>query len=636
MAGNTEKDVLQFDILADGKQTRTTIKDLEKALKDLKKQAKDIELGISKKNLDNTKQVINSLENLKQSLSNLRKIEQSPFSFSKQTTHLKKLAESFDYAKNHIKALNRELAAFKMAVTGTGALYNKAMYQGRRDFVDYGTTTGLKAQQIRLNQKVQKNAQLVWENENPVAAQAAKNQEALNKAIYRATNILPTYQLYIMANYAAINKLVGGYKYLLNYTVQYDEELHQLQAISGTTTGTLKQMQKSIEDVAATTEFTSLELAKASTILAQAGLSATQIEGTLPAIAKLATATGTDLNTSVETITSTLNIYNLQTSEAEHVTNALTTAMNESKANIAGFQQAIQYAGNLASQLGISFDETAAAISAAAQAGIRSKSMLGTGMRATLTEMLKPTKKFTDQLAQVGLTLDDIDVKSRGYVNVLKTLRDAGFGAEQAFKGLDRRAAAFLVTQIKQVDFMQQLRSDMAASTAASKANEVQMESLAKQYKTFQNNIANAATSGLEPFIKMLSSLLKILNQLANTPGVKQILGVLLTGAAIGGGLKTLQLGLNALGAMTKALSASVVATSLTKFTNFFKIATSSAPAMIRLAAVFRGLFSVPGLTALSTLGSLVYSLGNAFGWWQSNLEKANEELERTKGESEE
>ena len=507
MAGNTEKDVLQFDILANGKQTRTTIKDLEKALKDLKKQAKDIELGISKKNLDNTKQVINSLENLKQSLSNLRKIEQSPFSFSKQTTQLKKLAESFDYATNHIKALNRELAAYKMAAAGTGALYNKAVYQGRRDFVDYGTTTGLKAQQIRLNQKVQKNAQLVWENENPVAAQAAKNQEALNKAIYRATNILPTYQLYIMANYAAINKLVGGYKYLLNYTVQYDEELHQLQAISGTTTGTLKQMQKSIEDVAATT-------------------------GTLPAIAKLATATGTDLNTSVETITSTLNIYNLQTSEAEHVTNALTTAMNESKANIAGFQQAIQYAGNLASQLGISFDETAAAISAAAQAGIRSKSMLGTGMRATLTELLKPTKKFTEQLESVGLTLDDIDVKTKGYVNVLKTIKEAGFGAEEAFKGLGRRAAAFLVTQINQVDFMQNLRQEMASSTAASKANEVQMESLAKQYKTFQNNIANAATRGLEPFISLLSKLLKVLNQLFNAPVVKQALGVLLTGVS--------------------------------------------------------------------------------------------------------
>lgn len=189
-----------------------------------------------------------------------------------------------------------------------------------------------------------------------------------------------------MANYAAINAVTNGLRSVLNYTGQFNEELKQLQAISAVSDTGLKGLKETIYEVANATKFNSLEVAKSATVLAQAGLSVSQIKETLPAIAKLATATGTDLATSTDVITSTLNIYSLQVTEATQVTNALTTAMNESKADIAGFQTAIQYAGNFAAQLGMSYEETAAAIAAATQAGIRSKSMLGTGLRAVLTE----------------------------------------------------------------------------------------------------------------------------------------------------------------------------------------------------------------------------------------------------------
>lgn len=472
-----------------------------------------------------------------------------------------------------------------------------------------------------------------------------EEQKAAERLAERQKNLqdrLGTTQLMVMSNYWVINRLAGAYKALINYTVQYDEELHQLQAISAMSNSSLDKTRQTIEAVAVSTEFTSLELAKASTVLAQAGLSATQIQSTLPAIAKLATATGTDLNTATDTITSTMNVYNLQLSEAERVTNALTTAMNESKATIPSFQTAIQYAGNFASQLGMSFEETAAAISAATQAGIRSKSMLGTGMRAVLTEFLKPTDKLVAQLQAVGLTVDDIDVKTKGYVNVLKTLKSAGFGAAEAFKGMERRGAAFLAAQINQTDFMDNLRLQMAGSAAAAKANETQMEALAKQIKNFENVLGTAGTKGLTPFISLLSNLLRIVNEFSQTSLGGGLFSVLLTGGGVFASLKSWQMAwgsftgiIKGLGMLTNARPAFSLLKEFVK-AGGPENASNWAKMVFNIKAFIGSITGTGWVAIIAAAVSAIYQLGDALDLWTSKNEKVLQQLEEAKGKRDE
>lgn len=472
-----------------------------------------------------------------------------------------------------------------------------------------------------------------------------EEQKAAERLAERQKNLqdrLGTTQLMVMSNYWVINRLAGAYKALINYTVQYDEELHQLQAISAMSNSSLDKTRQTIEAVAVSTEFTSLELAKASTVLAQAGLSATQIQSTLPAIAKLATATGTDLNTATDTITSTMNVYNLQLSEAERVTNALTTAMNESKATIPSFQTAIQYAGNFASQLGMSFEETAAAISAATQAGIRSKSMLGTGMRAVLTEFLKPTDKLVAQLQAVGLTVDDIDVKTKGYVNVLKTLKSAGFGAAEAFKGMERRGAAFLAAQINQTDFMDNLRLQMAGSAAAAKANETQMEALAKQIKNFENVLGTAGTKGLTPFISLLSNLLRIVNEFSQTGLGGGLFSILLTGGGVFASLKSWQMVwgsftgiIKGLGMLTNARPAFSLLKEFVK-AGGPENASNWAKMAFNIKAFIGSITGTGWVAIIAAAVSAIYQLGDALDLWTSKNEKVLQQLEEAKGKRDE
>lgn len=623
--------------------------------------------------------------------------------FAKLTTPSDKAVKSVKILNNSFKDLAKTLNSIKLSTAGIDALKNQSIFQGTKLNKTFGDLQYVKAlnreldrttsEFIRLNRPISKLQELNYvkfpnifgmsANDIKTAVKARedtllyetnvgrnalrgrfdkrvdrtvedstnytiRNQTGLSadavddvKKTVRYSDSLALVQLRLMANYKAINLLTGGYKFLLNYTIQYDKELHQLQSIAAISDVGMRQLKDTIDAVATSTKFTSLEVAQAGTVLAQAGLSAKQIAGTLPAIAKLATATGTDLATSTDVITSTMNIYNLQTSEAVQVTNALTTAMNESKADIAGFQTAIQYAGNFASQLGMTYDETAASIAAATQAGIRSKSMLGTGLRAVMTEFLKPTKKLVAELEKVGLTVDDIDIKTRGFNNVLKTLKEAGFGATEAFRGMERRGAAFLVSLIKQTDFIDDLRMKMMGSTAAAKANETQMEALANQLDNLKSVMGTLAYNGVEPFIRMFSKLIDLINEFLGEKGP--------TGFNIAGGIGSILFG-----ALGVAGGMAALAMLLSTLRSIFKVLTNirriAGIGLLGGADKLKGVASwvatvaewakagpiIAAITAFTGLASAVYMVAKNLGLLDSAYEKSQARAEELKGETDE
>lgn len=680
MAETDDIDV-QAKMRLDSSQASDSLKSLTKDVKELLGELKNVSDSLMThitKNLDKQEESVKKITSSLKKISPYQRLENQFTAlgseikgFGGQTLYRNPKSGRYENEEGHLNSLlmaqrniTRYLRVQYQFHAKINTLLQEQLYKAEKIKVQFGSEFSNAYNDFQLNQLSEKMKFTVENREVIEAYRSLQRQNQLDsmqkklddskktpeqlkaeKLIQQQERLqdrLGTTQLMVMSNYWVINRLAGAYKALINYTVQYDEELHQLQAISAMSNSSLDKTRQTIEAVAVSTEFTSLELAKASTVLAQAGLSATQIQSTLPAIAKLATATGTDLNTATDTITSTMNVYNLQLSEAERVTNALTTAMNESKATIPSFQTAIQYAGNFASQLGMSFEETAAAISAATQAGIRSKSMLGTGMRAVLTEFLKPTDKLVAQLQAVGLTVDDIDVKTKGYVNVLKTLKSAGFGAAEAFKGMERRGAAFLAAQINQTDFMDNLRLQMAGSAAAAKANETQMEALAKQIKNFENVLGTAGTKGLTPFISLLSNLLRIVNEFSQTGLGGGLFSILLTGGGVFASLKSWQMAwgsftgiIKGLGMLTNARPAFSLLKEFVK-AGGPENASNWAKMAFNIKAFIGSITGTGWVAIIAAAVSAIYQLGDALDLWTSKNEKVLQQLEEAKGKRDE
>lgn len=332
------------------------------------------------------------------------------------------------------------------------------------------------------------------------------------------------YGLAAMGAYGAFNAVQQSAAQFVNM----QDELAKLQAIAGATDAQMIKLSASIYEVGSNSRFSVTELVKVAQVLAQAGVSAKDMSEVLRSVTTLATASGSTPDETVQLLTSALGAFQLQGSEAARVADLMTAALNRTKLTVQQAGQAIQYVGATAYEQNISLEQLLATIGAIAQAGIKSGSTIGTGFRQFLVDLQEPSKKLSEELKALGLSAADVDVSVRGLPAVLETLRDAGFGAAQAYEGLEVRAAAFYLAAKNNVDVMDRLQLAFAQQGQAALANDRAMSSLTAQWQRFKNGLtemfagpASNVVTYLQSLVTAVNDLIESINEYNKTPGMK-------------------------------------------------------------------------------------------------------------------
>ena len=358
----------------------------------------------------------------------------------------------------------------------------------------------IKAQELRYAQRLLDTERLYGAAKQTSLAAAQKELEALNKLKEARTTqprvvqpidetSLFKVQTQLLVNYALMNQVFKLFSFGAGFVKEFDQALTQFQAITQTTNTEMESFSKTLIEVSQNSRFSAVEVAKAATVMGQAGFSAREIASSIGAVINLATASGSDLASSVDVVTSSLTVFNLNATEATHVANVLTGALNLSKLDIQKLALGIQYAGNTAHEMGISLEELVSTLGALSNSGIKSGSTIGTGLRQLLVELQTPTRKLNTELQKFGLNLADIDVQARGIVPVLETLRDAGFTGSSAFKAFEVRAASTFITLSNNIDTITEMQTALNLSNAAAEAADKQMGSLSNSIDRFANNL---------------------------------------------------------------------------------------------------------------------------------------------------
>lgn len=317
--------------------------------------------------------------------------------------------------------------------------------------------------------------------------------------------------IYALAS-SAIYGVMNAAKEAAQFVIKFEDTLATLQAISGSTDSQMASLSNTILEVSKSSRYSAVEIAEATTTLAQAGFSANDVQKSLQSITDFAAASGTPVKESVDLMTGALGAFQLQASDTARIADVMVAALNRSKLTSTQIAQAIQYVGTTAYEQNVSLEQLVATIGSVAQAGVRSGSTLGTGFRQFLVDLANPTEKLTEQLTRLGLSLADVDVKTKGIPAVLNTLKDAGFGAAQAYQGLEVRAAAFYLAAKNNVDVSQQLMLAESQRGVASEAAARAMDSLSAQTQRFYNILAklafdNAPLDYLKELIKQAADL---------------------------------------------------------------------------------------------------------------------------------
>ena len=361
---------------------------------------------------------------------------------------------------------------------------------------------------------------------------AAQNTRTRERLFGDGGANLLTIQAGLSANYALLGAVTTGITDTIRFAVELDQEMHNLQAIVRITDSDLAGLKGTLVEVANATRFSTVELARAAVVMGQAGLSTDQIKDSIKAVALLATATGEDLAGAVDIATSIIGVFDLEAGQMAMVANTVTQALNLSKLTLEKLTLALQYSGNTASEAGVSFEETTAAIGAMSDAGIRSGATMGTGLRSIITNLEKPTKAFREKLGDLGLTMSDVDLKTKGLTGVLLTLANAGFTSRDAVNSFDIRAAAAFTALSTNTHRMDDLQLSFVSSRAAIEANDIQMGSLANQSARLGNSLQTLISVGMQP---LLTTVRDVFQGTASLVGALQpiapILGLITTAA---------------------------------------------------------------------------------------------------------
>jgi hypothetical protein len=159
--------------------------------------------------------------------------------------------------------------------------------------------------------------------------------------------------------------------------------------------------------------------------LGQAGFKAAEIQAAMPSVLNLAAAGAMELADAADITSTVLRGFGLQATEATNVADVLAKAAASSNTSVQEMGEGFKFVGPVASAMGISIEETAAALSVLSDAGLKG-SLAGTGLRQALVKL------GPEIIAQGGLLPALKALDSEGIAAVTAAMTDLGARAGTA------------------------------------------------------------------------------------------------------------------------------------------------------------------------------------------------------------
>lgn len=338
------------------------------------------------------------------------------------------------------KGLTSVMSAQQSVVQKLGKSYNDSFVNGKAT-----AQTGKLATQLQnANAKL---ASLATQYKNNAAAMAKARVETtgftggLNK-ISKSAITVGTSMSNIgskMTSKVSV-PVVAGLTLATKAAVDFDSQIQQIGplltnggAVTAKFKAQLDEMSTASKNWSKTYGVSTTEINNAMAELVRRGYTTAQVLGSMPAILNATKASGEDMGTVMNATASIVEQFGLKSSSTAAtlknttmVTDALTYAANATASGFGDMSEAMKYVGPIASSLGMSVQQTAAAIGVLSNRGIEGQKA-GTGLRGILTSLVKPTAMAQSAFKKMGISTKELATDSH---DLPKLINDISKGTE--------------------------------------------------------------------------------------------------------------------------------------------------------------------------------------------------------------
>lgn len=315
----------------------------------------------------------------------------------------------------------------------------------------------------------------------------------------------------------------------------YEQGLNIFKSVSGATAQQMAMVAAKARELgqdASLPGVSARDAANAMTELSKAGLSVNDTLAASKGVMSLAKAGQIDVADAATIAAQALNAFKLKGSDAGKVADVLANGANASATDIRGLSLGLQQSAAVASQFGVSLEDTVTTLGLFANRGMQG-SDAGTSLKTMLISLANPSKKAANLMHELGINAYDASGKFVGMRQLAQNLQNGlkGLSEEQKQQALATifgtdafRAAAFL--------------ADSAGKSYDDMSKAVGRSGAAMDLAKAQNSGFNGALDNLKSTIetvatdfgqKLLPELTKIIKQLADS-GVIEAFGNILTG----------------------------------------------------------------------------------------------------------
>lgn len=334
---------------------------------------------------------------------------------------------------------------------------------------------------------------------------------------------------------------------------EFAGRMAQVQSLSHASAGEMDVLTKSALTMGTAFGLSANDVADAEIELVKAGVSVKDmIGGALPGALALAAAGQINVGKATEIATIALTQFNLKGKDVPHIADLLAAGADKALGGVSELGDGLKQGGLIASQFGLTIDDTVGTLSAFANAGLMG-SDAGTSMKTMFLSLASPSKQAQKALDEYKISAYDSKGAFVGVTDLAGQLHDKLGNLTDAQRnaalstifGTDAmRAASVLMKEGR--DGIQKWIKDVndqgfAAAQAAGKMNSLQgdFKKLQAAVETGMIQMGSAADGSLRPLVKGITDAITAFNKM--DPAAQ---GAVLTVAAVTGGVLLLVGGL--------------------------------------------------------------------------------------------
>jgi TP901 family phage tail tape measure protein len=362
------------------------------------------------------------------------------------------------------------------------------------------------------------------------------------------------------------------FKDLVNSAAKFEKELDAVAAKGGYTSEEMKKLSEFATTVGVEFGRSGTEAAQGLTILAGAGLSASEAMKALPSVLAVSASESVSMEVAASGLVATVGIMGLKFSDTARVADVLTKAANLSDASVVGLNESFKGVGSQAAAAGYSVEQTAAMLDVLAKYALKGE-VAGTGLGATLTALNDPTSKARVELSKLGINTSDVGTAMDG-------MKKAGVSSASAVLAFGETAKATVLALMKEGSpALKKFEEDLVSAGGASKETAAKMTAnfegaKGRMLAVFENLKTTLGTPILEPLTNGFNKfstfvtghvplLVTMFETLATVMGIKAVQAVINMTASLSG--SAVAFGASQLAAARAALSTDIFATSTTR-----------------------------------------------------------------------